>query len=1039
MNSQWDRMASILERAGALSGGERARFLDEECGTDRELRSEVESLLAHDDDTDDYLMPPHVQAVRVAAPLVEGQILGGFRLVRRLGSGGMGSVYEAEQAHPHRRIALKVLPALEHNAAVQRRFAQEGELLARMNHPAIAQIFETGVDGATPYFAMELVEDALTITEYTRRHALTVAQSIELIRHVCAAIAHGHAKGVVHRDIKPGNVLVDAHGTVKVIDFGIARALDVAEGEGARMTRTGDLVGTLQYTSPEQAEGRIGDVDAQTDVHALGLVLYEMICGRRAYAIEGKPLTQALRAISQDAIPRVRSLRSDLPPEVEWILAKALEKDRARRYASVHELDADLERFLAHQPVLAGPPSRIYEARKFVRRHRVGVAALAAVFAALTIGLVVALSARNRAREARDQLAVRAHELEIETARKDRVLAFQNRLLTAASHDAQGYDVRVVELLDIAREELRTTHEEPEVALELHRALGEAYANLGRLEDALEESRATLELARSSTGISIERLAGFERIVVHLRCKLGADPAAAADEARSLLERNLARLGPSAPETLRSARVLTEHLARAGSFEEAESVARDALAQCVSRDSEEAAALIQSLTENFMQAGRFAEAEGLLRELFEIRRGRAGATDRRTLDAQTMLINCLALRGSGEEAEQLARTAVEAYVQRSGPEHVDTLSAQLVHCQTLLQLGREQEAVQTLKDVASRSKPLSRGDSIGTIDVRSRLGWMLDQCGQTTEALPILREAYAERVDRGLVEAETVQAATLLAVALRRAGLLAESEATAREAASQGEKQYGRSARVVVNAYQTLSITLIDLKRAPEAVETMEANVEIQRRLQGPEHDDRLRGLNVLALALSAAGRRLEAELVIREALAARVEKFGAVNAGTLRSREILAGLLNDAGRLQEAEAEFCEMSSAWRQVESFPLKVAEGCAALAVLRQALGRELDALDAYREAHAAASTLPPDSPERLDFTLRLAEQWLRVGQPDPVPGLLEPILEACVLAGGTGGPRARSCRELLLSSYEALGLDLPAAALREQIAAQSKGS
>ena len=1039
MKRPWDDVAALFEAAAVLSREERARFLDERCADDVELRREVDSLLEHHDSAGDYLTPPHVATFVPAIPLTPGAVVGGFRLVRCIGTGGMGSVHEAEQSHPHRQVALKVLPPFA-DASSARRFAQEAELLARMNHPSIAQIFAAGVDGTTPYLAMELVEDALPITAFVRARELSATETIALFRHVCAAVAHGHAKGVVHRDLKPSNVLVDAAGVPKVIDFGIARALDDADGEGPRMTRTGELIGTLQYMSPEQAEGRAGEVDAQSDVHALGLVLYELVCGKRAYSLEGKALTQSLRAIVEDPIPSARSVRSSLPAELEWILAKAIDKDRMRRYASVAEFDADLARLLAHEPVLASPPSRLYEARKFVRRHRVGVGALAAVFMALAIGLVFTLRERAKAESARDQLAVRAKELEIETARKDRVLAFQNRLLTAASHDAQGYDVRVVELLDIAREELRTTHEEPEVALELHRALGEAYANLGRLEDALEESRATLELARSSTGISIERLAGFERIVVHLRCELGADPAAAADEARSLLERNLARLGPSAPETLRSARVLTEHLARAGSFEEAESVARDALAQCVSRDSEEAAALIQSLTENFMQAGRFAEAEGLLRELFEIRRGRAGATDRRTLDAQTMLINCLALRGSGEEAEQLARTAVEAYVQRSGPEHVDTLSAQLVHCQTLLQLGREQEAVQTLKDVASRSKPLSRGDSIGTIDVRSRLGWMLDQCGQTTEALPILREAYAERVDRGLVgAAETVQAATLLAAALRRAGLLAESEATAREAASQGEKQYGRSARVVVNAYQTLSITLIDLKRAPEAVETMEANVEIQRRLQGPEHDDTLRGLNVLALALSAAGRRLEAELVIREALAARVEKFGALNAGTLRSREILAGLLNDAGRLQEAEAEFCEMSSAWRQVESFPLKVAEGCAALAVLRQALGRELDALDAYREAHAAASTLPPASPERLDFTLRLAEQWLRVGQPDPVPGLLEPILEACVLAGGTGGPRARSCRELLLSSYEALGLELPAAALREQIAAQSKGS
>src|SRR6187401_334597 len=197
------------------------------------------------------------------------------------------------------------------------------------------------------------------------------------------------------------------------------------------MTRTGDLVGTLQYMSPEQAEGRIAQVDAQSDVHGLGLLLFEMLCGKRAFDLEGLPLTAALRKVAEHALPSVRSAAPHLPVEIDWIVRKALEKDRARRYASVAELDADVERFLSHQPVSAGPPSRVYEARKFVRRHRVGVVALTAVFAALSIGLAIALRERSRAESARNDLSGRTRELELETTRKDRVLKFQQRLLTA--------------------------------------------------------------------------------------------------------------------------------------------------------------------------------------------------------------------------------------------------------------------------------------------------------------------------------------------------------------------------------------------------------------------------------------------------------------------------------------------------------------------------------------------------------------------------------------------------------------------------------
>ncbi|MCY2960175.1 MAG: SUMF1/EgtB/PvdO family nonheme iron enzyme [Planctomycetota bacterium] len=399
MTRPWVELARAFDEAAALAPAERARFLDERCGADADFRREVEALLQQDARAGDYLEPPAAAQSGALRGPAEGAVVGGFTLLRRIGSGGMGSVHEAQQTNPRRRVALKFLPPLSADPGVRRRFEQEAVLLARMNHPSIAQVYAAGVDGNTPYIAMELVEGALPITDYVRRHALSTLEAIALFRRVCAAVAHAHAKGIVHRDLKPGNVLVDAGGTPKLIDFGIARALDEAEGGGQSLTRTGDLLGTLQYLSPEQADSVGREVHAQSDVHALGLVLYEILCGRRAHAVEGMSLTQALRAIARDSVPLARSVRPDLPAELEWILAKALETDRARRYASVVELDRELERYVAHEPVLAGPRSRAYEMRLWARRHPTASAVLGVFAVSAVVVVVLALSALARQRE----------------------------------------------------------------------------------------------------------------------------------------------------------------------------------------------------------------------------------------------------------------------------------------------------------------------------------------------------------------------------------------------------------------------------------------------------------------------------------------------------------------------------------------------------------------------------------------------------------------------------------------------------------------
>jgi len=1037
VNYSWDRISPLFAGAAARSGSERSRYLDEQCGADSDLRREVESLLEHDASVGEYLTPPlSADAGSIIGPEA-GNVVGGFTLLRPLGSGGMGSVYEARQDHPQRLVALKVLPPLTHDPAVLRRFAQESELLARMNHPSIAQVFATGVDGTTPYFAMELVKGALTITEYARRRELSVVESIALFRHVCAAIAHGHAKGVVHRDIKPGNLLVDEEGEPKVIDFGIARALDAAEGDAARMTRTGDLVGTLQYMSPEQAEGRIADVDAQTDVHALGLVLYEMVCGQRAYAIEGQPLTQALRIIAQDHIPLARSRRPDLPAEVEWILGKAMEKDRARRYASVVELDSDLQRFLEHAPVLAGPPSRLYAARKFVRRHRVGVAALAAVFAALTIGLAVALRERNIATEARDQLTVRAKELETETARKDRVLAFQNRLLTATSPDASGFDVRVVDLLDLAREDLETAGEEPAVAFVLHESLGSAYESLGRPQDALVEFRAALDAARSTPGTTDQVLARLEREVLSARATIGTEADVLAD-AEELLARNVERFGPSAHETILSGILLCAHLRRTGSLDEAKRVAIEVLARCDATTSAEDENLARAeLAAVAMLRGESKEADPLLRAILVSARSGAGSERTQALDARRNLIQCLGLSGAAAEAESLAAECVEILVRRSGPDHVDTIHAKLVHAQALLDLGREGECMRAIEAVAAASSPLSATDSLSVVTQHEKLAVLFDQCNSAARAVPILREVYAEKIARGLSGSSgMVHTAASLAGALRRVGEMPEAEAVGRDAASMGEHA-GPESREVFTARHGLALTLTETGRADEASDIFRENVDIQRRLRGTGHDDTLRSLQALGRSFSAAGRHHAAELALRETVALRIEHFGIDHASTILARHFLARALEDAGRTADCEAEYCDMVASLLRTNPVSARTVEGCKALGLARERLGRDLDALDAFHDAWWAARDLPTSGGLRQWVTLHFARKCVALERYDLVQGLLEPIHDGCLAAGGPASKYTKQCREMLLKAYDALGRADEATALRATIAADVK--
>jgi tetratricopeptide (TPR) repeat protein len=420
MPINFERVQGVFYAVAELPPAERAAALDRECGDDASLRSCVEGLLrAHDDSDELPAAEPATDPVptRTSMPAVEpGQVFAGrYKLREKLGEGGMGVVFVADQTEPvQRRVALKIIPAGLDTHRLLARFEQERQALALMDHPNIAKVFDAGMDPAgRPYFAMELVK-GLPLTKYCDDAKLSPRQRLELFIPVCQAVQHAHQKGIIHRDLKPSNVLVglyDGRPVPKVIDFGVAKATGPRLTAQSVYTEVGSLIGTLEYMSPEQAELNNLDIDTRSDIYALGVILYELLTGAVPFSrkeLEKAGLAEMLRVIKEaeppkpstklshsNTLPAIAAQRHTDPHrltalvrgELDWIVMKALEKDRGRRYETANGFALDVQRHLAGEPVLAAPAGAMYRLRKFVRRHRGPVAAAALVLLALLAGI----------------------------------------------------------------------------------------------------------------------------------------------------------------------------------------------------------------------------------------------------------------------------------------------------------------------------------------------------------------------------------------------------------------------------------------------------------------------------------------------------------------------------------------------------------------------------------------------------------------------------------------------------------------------------
>ena len=473
---RWQKVKEICFAVLDREPEERSAALQELCAGDDELRRDAEVMIADVCREESLYVPASPRGVATPAALTplaalagggaadwKPDVIGEFRIVRIVGEGGMGVVYEARQQEPSRTVALKVIRPGLATPDVLRRFRQEAHALGRLQHPGIAQIYETGTAdtpfGPQPYFAMEFIRGQ-SLRAYAEQHHPSVRHRLELVARICDAVHHAHQRGLIHRDLKPSNILIDDSGQPKVLDFGVARLTD-SDVHVTHHTDLGQLIGTLAYMSPEQVTADPLELDIRSDVYALGVILYELLAGRLPYTI-GTRIAEAVKTIQQEDPQRLSSVSRGYRGDLETIAAKALEKDKNRRYGSAAALAADIRRYLGNEPISARPASATYQLQKFARRHRALVTGIVAVIVALSAGIVATTREALRARRAEglaDARAVEAGEQrqraeaqsEISDRERKRAEAEESRASAAATVAATERDRAESRLQDIRR------------------------------------------------------------------------------------------------------------------------------------------------------------------------------------------------------------------------------------------------------------------------------------------------------------------------------------------------------------------------------------------------------------------------------------------------------------------------------------------------------------------------------------------------------------------------------------------------------------
>ncbi len=1022
----------------------REKWLLVACGDDAGMRQQLLRMLeAHD--APHRLLDQSEGVVELAAGFAKtaatetntafgvGTEVGPYKLIQQIGEGGMGTVYMAEQTQPVRRmVAIKVIKPGMDSRLVIARFEAERQALAMMDHLNIARVLDAGTtDGGRPYFVMELLKGT-PITEYCDARRLTPRQRLELFIPVCQAVQHAHQKGIIHRDIKPSNVLIvlyDDRPVPKIIDFGIAKATGMALTE--QTLNTGfSLIGTPEYMSPEQATLNQLDIDTRSDIYSLGVLLYELLAGItpfRKQEFEKAGLLEILRVIREDEPPRPSTkaattgtlpsiaakrgvdpsrlcglLRNDL----DWIVMKALEKDRSRRYETANLLMADIYRYLEGEAVLAHPPSTMYRLRKFTRKNKGPMIAATLVFCALLAGVIgttwglldarmsreSANKQRDRAIDAEKETKARAEELQL-------VASFQEGMLQQIDPNQAG-----MELSSDVKAKLEST------LVQFGYTANERTARI----DAFMEQWKSIQPANVA-GSLIDRTI-LKPAIQSIDVRFQDQPLVAAQLRQSLatayerlglfesarilqekiLKTRIDLKGEEHPETLRATHAMGTILLSLGRTAEAEPLVRKTLdlrRRILGNSHQETISSLNNLGGLLLDQGKLTEAEPILREAYDVARLSLDEEDLLAVNASSNLGMLLCAQGKWEEAETHLRSTVARRKVVLGDLHHDTLYSKVNLAGLLSSQEKLQDAEQLLRDTLEESLLLLGTEHPTTLVCVAALGRNLVDQGKLAEAERFVGDAI-EKCPKVLGERHktTLVAVETKGLLLQDQGKLDEAESILRDVLQRWRQMFGDEHPSSIRALDRLASLLWHQGKLAESKPLTEEALALSRRIHGNDHPTTLHLLNDLA-ALYWSLKLFDQAIPIFEDLVKHSEaQKGRADRTTLLLIANLGVNYKDAGRLADAIPLLREAHAASSQDPSLSW----------VSKQLLNAYITVQDVEKTSRLLAEMvsrsrnhLPAESIQLAGELVATGEGYLRIGLSIEAEKLLREGLEICV--------------------------------------------